>query len=164
MEDPCSSADPLETSSTRCPQVGGGYSKSLWTGGNLVLTVFRHGGNGCRNCFWMSDLVVAGFSFDGIVSVDDVIFGLLKDFRNRLVPSMGSSGVPDGRRRGSRSPCGHRRTTLEIAFLGLSSENSRGILYCVLQSKVTKIVGLGVRPKIISVKGSCITIKIPFCD
>ena len=38
------------------------------------------------------------------------------------------------------------------------------ILYCVLQSKVAKMVELGVGPKIISPKGGCITIKIPFCD
>ena len=55
--------------------------------GNLVLTVFRHGNSDCRKLpvdviefVEKRGLVVAGFSFGGIVSLDDVIFGLLKGF------------------------------------------------------------------------------------
>ncbi len=53
---------------------------------------------------------------------------------------------------------------LPVIVMHLTGENSKEILYCVLQSKVAKMVELGVGSKIFSPKGGCITIKIPFCD
>ena len=94
----------------------------------------------CTNCFW----ILENFFWKEAIH-DGLCFYAYECLEGRCERRIPSSSL----------------WTLGMVF---RRKLERNTFQCFSQSKVTKVVGLGVRAKINLVKRFYITIKIPFCD